>query len=164
MVDTPQTSPRGTDRVRRRAAQQVNKDKAQAEIKELTSPDTPEKAAAIEAKNAKIAKFGATPGGVRKAKQAEHRAAAEREIATLATLPGKPPSLVEGAQVDLRTANRMAELNDASARDFANEAAREAGLAVRATLRGKPLRDRHNRSRHIAEHNRRVELAAAQQK
>lgn len=162
--NAPQMSPRGTDRVRRRAAQAENAEKAKAEIANLASPEGPEKKAAIAANKTKVAKFGASPGGVRKAKQAAHREQADAEPAKLRPPAPTLPPLTPGQQVDLRTANRVAQLNDISERDYETEAARAAGLAVRDTLRGKPLRDRHSRSRHIAQHNAKVaarEAAAA---
>lgn len=162
--NAPQTSPRGTDRVRRRKTQAENAEKAKVEIASLASPEGPDKQAAIAAKTAKVARFGASPGGVRRARQIIHREQAEAEPAKLATTPVSAPRLVPGEQVSLRTANLVAQASDVSEKDFETEAARAAGVAVRDTLRGKPLRDRHNRSRHIAQHNAKVaarEAAAA---
>lgn len=167
MVDTPQTSPRGTDRIRRRAAQAEHKVQASLEAAALTAPEGPEKVAAIE-KNKQIARFGAAEaaaaGGIRKVRQARNRQRAEEESASLGAVElsaPRAPKLIPGQQVDLRTANLQAQADDISERDYTTEAAREAGLAVRDTLRGKPLRDRHNRSRHIARHNAEVARRAA---
>ena len=76
----PETSPRGTDRVRRRSDQQAHAEQAAREGASLTSPSTPEKAEAIERQKHQIAKFGASPGGVRKAKQRLNRVKAERKV------------------------------------------------------------------------------------
>ncbi len=163
----PQTSPRGTDRRRRRADQAKHAEQANAEIQTLTSPQSEEKAAAVARVAERDKQVTTTPGGVRKVRQAVNRAKAEAEPVSLPSPQTKVPRLVPGQQVDLRTANLKAQADDVSERDFAQRAAEEAGIAVRSTLRGTPLRDRHNRSRHIAEHNARVEArqrAAEQQK
>lgn len=156
-------SPR-TDRTRRRrAAQEANANKAADEIKNLTSPESAEKAARIAENKAKAAAEAQAPGGARKARQAVNRAKAAEEDAKLGhvdlSVPEKP-ALIPGKQVDLQTAIRHARIDDISERDYATEAGRAAGLAVRDTLRDRPLRDRHKRSRHIAQHNARVEAAA----
>lgn len=159
----PETSPRGTDRVRRRGAQQAHAEQAAREGSSLTSPSTPEKAEAIERAKHKVAKFGASPGGVRKAAQRLHRAKAEAEAATVAAPAPSRPTLIPGQQVDLLAANRMARADDQSEKDYIREAANAAGLAVQSRLSGQPLRDRHNRSRHIAKHNAEVERRAREQ-
>jgi hypothetical protein len=155
----PETSPRGTDRIRRRASQQAHAARAQTEVAELTSRDTPEKRAAIEAGKVQVARFGVSPGGIRKVRQAANKAAAEVEQGLLPELRLTNPTLVPGAQVSLLHANRRAKVDDVSEQDFVREAGKAAGLAVRETLRGRPLRDKHNRSRHIALHNAKVDAA-----
>lgn len=154
--NAPQTSPRGADRVRRRKAQAEHAEQAAVEAANFASPEGPEKQAAIERNKVKVARFGASPGGVRKARQALHKAQAEAEPATLVVAPVTAPVLVPGQQVSLQTANRMAQISDLSERDFTIEAGRAVGIAVRDTLRGTILRDRHKRSRHIALHNAKV--------
>jgi hypothetical protein len=162
MAQAETTSPRGTDRTRRRRAQQQHAEQAQDEVAKLASPSSEEKTAAIEANKHRTAAFGGDSGSIRKERQARHRAKADAEAAALPeAAPRLPPTLKPGAQVDLITANRMAQAHDAEEDDYTTEAARAAGLAVRSSLRGTPLRGRHTRSRYIAEHNRRVAAAAA---
>jgi hypothetical protein len=161
----PETSPRGTDRVRRRAAQDAARTTALKEGASLTSPSTPEKAEAIERNKHQVAKFGASPGGIRKARQTLHRRKAEAEIVALPDTPVARPALIPGEQVSLQMANRLAKADDLSEKDYVREAANAAGVAVLQKLNGQPLRDRHSRSRHIAQHNAKVaarEAAAAQ--
>lgn len=161
----PQTSPRGTDRVRRRSTQKTHAEQAINEAAKLVSPNTPEKAERIKQAKVEQAKVGEKPGGVRKVKQERNRERAATEITTIQTQPVTAPLLTPGAQVDLQTANRMARANSLEEKDYIVSAAQAAGLAVRQRLSGQPLRGRHNRSRYIAQHNARVAAAeAAQQK
>ena len=158
------TETRGADRVRRRAAQAQAKVTAQAEVAALTSPNTPEKEAAIEAnKKADVARFGTTARTRRQRKQAEHKAQGEAELLKIAAAPPTPlAKLTPGQQVDNLTARRMAKLQSEGERDYNREAAKAAGLAVLETLKGRPSRDRHTRQRRIAQHNaRQAKLTAA---
>ena len=140
--NAPQTSTRGTDRVRRRRAQADAVVKADKEAASLASPGGPEKDAAIAANKA-----------------AENRTKADKEAATLPEAPAETPlvRLKPGQQADLVTANHLARIHDEEARDYERAAANAAGLAVHETLRGRPLRGKHNRSRYIAAHNAKVD-------
>jgi Xaa-Pro aminopeptidase len=155
---TPETSPRGTERVRRRAAQNLHAAQAKAEGANLTSRKSPEKTAAIaKAKEAQVARFGPTAATRRQAVQTENKVKADREAATLAAAPEvNRPKLVPGEQPSLLTLRRMAKANDKEERDDIRRAATAAGIAVRDTLKGLPMRDRHSRFKRIAQHEARV--------
>ena len=151
--NAPQTSTRGTDRVRRRRAQADAVVKADKEAASLASPGGPEKDAAIAANKAaekeKVARFASEGTTRRKAAQAANRTKADKEAATLPEAPAETPlvRLKPGQQADLVTANHLARIHDEEARDYERAAANAAGLAVHETLRGRPLRGKHNRSR-----------------
>lgn len=161
----PQTSPRGTDRVRRRAAQDQHALQAKAEGAALASPSGPEKDAKIAAlKTADVARFGVTKATRRIAAQTEHAKQAEREIANIQVEPlAQAPALdyKPGEQVDLQTANRHARAHDRDERSEINDASIAAAKAVRDTLSGKLSPEQINRHRSIAAHNARNQAGAA---
>lgn len=167
MVDIPNTpqnhlQPRGTDRVRRREAQAKHAEQAVVEAANLVPPKGDEKAAQIAANKAKeVARFGGQSPA--KAKQAEHRQQAQVQDAEFSGVNViAEANLIPGQQVDARTARLFAKAHDRQERDVVTQAAKAAGVAVFDTLKGqRPLRDRHTRQRHIAQHNNRVALAAA---
>lgn len=145
--------PRGADRVRRRAKQEQAKTLEVLEASNLTSPSTPEKAAAIEANKAKQAQAGTTAKEVRERKQEAHKAAAVAEVARLGERTVDTPlaAFTPGQQVDHVTARRLMKRMNADARDENREAALEAARAVRGVLDGKrPLGA--SRARRAARH------------
>lgn len=162
MATSPQTSPRGTERTRRRADQKNNAAKAVAEGAALTSPKSPAKTAAIaKAKETQLAKFGPTAKTRRVAAQTDNKRKADTEAAALAAAPTVDrPALVPGTQPDLVTLRRMAKANDREERNEINEAAKAAAVAVRDTLKGRPSRDRYSRARRIEQHNARATQTA----
>lgn len=141
MVETPNTqsqvAPRGTDRVRRRAAQAAHAEQATKEAATLQPLRGDEKKAAIEANKAKeIARFGTQPQA--KVKQAENRAQAKKEDRLYAGAPVLQAAKLEpGTQVDNLTARRMAKAADRADRDEITAAAKAAGSAVFQTLKGR---------------------------
>jgi len=164
MVDNtaPQVSPRGTDRVRRRAAQEAHAAQAVNEAATLQPLRGEAKAAAIAANKAKeVARFGGQ--SPTKARQAENRAAAveqDRRFAGAEVL--QRAKLEPGAQVDHRTARLVAKAQDREERDTIGKAARAAGIAVQDVLRGnRPLRTKRSISRRVAAHNARQAAADA---
>lgn len=154
--DTPsQVAPRGTDRVRRRAAQEAAKVQEQQEAATLIPPRGAEKQQMIEANKAKdLARFGPTKASRTKTLQAENRAKAllqDRELA--APKPSPLARLEPGQQVDARTARLLAKQSDRDERDNIEKAAKAAGVAVRNTLHGRPGHDRRSTARRVAQHN-----------
>lgn len=142
MVDTQNTAvspvaPRGTDRVRRRAAQAAHAEQAQEEAATLVPPRGEEKAKQIAANKAKVvARFGEQSPA--KVKQAENKAQAQVEDRLYAGAPVLQASRLEpGQQVDNLTARRMAKAADRSDRDEITAAAKAAGSAVFQTLKGR---------------------------
>ena len=141
MVDTQNpvspVAPRGTDRVRRRAAQAAHAEQAKVEAATLQPLKGDEKTAAIAANKAKeLARFGGesqTTG-----KQAENKVQALKEDALYAGAPVLKASRLEpGQQVDNLTARRMAKAADRAERDVHILAAKAAGSAVFRTLEGR---------------------------
>lgn len=165
MVDLPNTQPnhlqpKGTDRVRRRAAQAAHAEQAVAEAATLVPPQGDEKAAIIAANKAKeLARFGGQSQV--KVKQAENRAAAlvqDAEFSGVETFA--KAKLVPGEQVDHRTARLFAKAHDRDERDINRLAAKAAGVAVFGALNGKATHDQHTRARRIAQHNASVTAAS----
>lgn len=147
--------PRGTDRVRRLAQQEQAKVLSEQEIAKLTSPSTPEKAAAIAAAQPKPAP---APQSIRKAAQARHAAEADAEAAIVASSPmstGPLAGFRPGQQVDHITARNFQKRFGRPAREQAMTAAKAAGKAVLNVLQGreqpvgKPSRFR-KRAKHAA--------------
>lgn len=162
----PELTPRGTDRVRRRAAQTAHKVAADAEAAVLTSPTTPEKLERIAAqKQEQVARFGGNTSRARRTTlQHENRRKVEAEAVQIASVQqAQAPELpAAGQPVDLLTARRVAKSQDRVERDDNKIAARAAGEAVYETLKGRPQRNRHTRQRRIAQHNaRQARLNAA---
>lgn len=159
----PQTSPRGTERVRRRNTQAAHAEVAKQEGANLTSPGGPEKEAQIKKlAEAQIARFGPTSKTRREGQQAEHRKIAVRQESNLPSAEITTPQLVAGEQVSLVTANRLARIHDREERDLTNDAARAAAVAVRDTLRGAVPQDGPEaRFKHITQHNARADATAA---
>lgn len=153
MADTDKISPvmpRGTDRVRRRAAQAEHAERATVEAATLQPPRGEEKAAAIAANKAKeTARFGGENRA--KVRQAENREAAleqDRQFAGAPTL--QQFNLVPGQQVDHRTARLIAKAADRGARDQITEAAKAAGKAVFQTLSDKAASNKNSVFRKVA--------------
>jgi hypothetical protein len=81
----PELTPRGTERVRRRAQQAEHRAQADVEAAALTSPSTPAKEAAIEAnKQLTLARFGPTKKTRRETLQRENRDRVETEAEQIA--------------------------------------------------------------------------------
>lgn len=141
MVDTPNNvspvAPRGTDRVRRRAAQAAHAEQAQVEAATLVPPRGQAKLDAIAANKAQVvARFGEQSPA--KVKQAENKAQAQKEDRLYAGAPVLQASRLEpGQQVDNLTARRMAKAADRADRDEITAAAKAAGSAVFQTLKGR---------------------------
>lgn len=147
--------PRGTDRVRRRAQQEQAKVLSEQELANLTSPSTPEKAAAIEA--AKPVAPPLPPQTIRKAAQAANAAQADLEASTITHLPENTGPLAgfrPGQQVDHITARNFMKRHGKVSKDRAMVAAKAAGSAVLSTLRGKdqPTVAKPTRFRKRAQH------------
>ena len=159
----PQMSPRGTERVRRRADQEAHAVQAVKEGAALTSPEGPAKQAQIKRNaEAQVARFGTTKQERTRTLQKQHAAQAETQLARLPTPPsGRPELPPAGQQVDLQTARRMAMAHDVEERDVTTEAAKAAGVAVREVLQGRAPKGPETRMRHVVEHNTRVERASA---
>lgn len=160
MVDLDNISPvapRGTDRVRRRAAQAEHAERATVEAATLQPLRGEEKVAAIAAnKAADVARFG---GGENRAKvrQAENRVAAAAQDAAFAGVTAfQKANLVPGQQVDHRTARLIAKAADREARDQITDAAKAAGKAVFTTLSDKAASNKRSVFRRVAEHNSKV--------
>lgn len=145
----------GADRTRRRAAQAANAEKAKVEGSQLSSPEGPEKQAAIaEKRAAAIAEIGGlSKGEIAKQRQAVNRKKADAELAALPQPAQERPQLVPGEQVDLNTARRMAMLHDREERDEITAAATAAGRAVRDTLLGSDLPAVEKRRKALAKAN-----------
>lgn len=151
-------APRGTDRVRRRAAQTANAEQAQREAIELQPLKGEAKKAAIAAnKSQEIARFG--PGVNRaKVRQAENRVAAAKQDEQFAGAQTafQKLNLVPGQQVDHRTARLLAKAADKEARDQITDAAKAAGKAVFQSLSDKVASNKRSIFRKVAQHNARV--------
>lgn len=156
-------APRGTDRVRRRAAQAEHAEQATVEAATLQPPRGEEKAAAIAAnKAAEVARFGGGPNRA-KVRQAENREAAleqDRQFAGAPTL--QQFNLVPGQQVDHRTARLIAKAADREARDQITEAAKAAGKAVYQSLSDKAASNKNSVFRKVARQAAKVAAAGQQ--
>lgn len=148
--------PRGTDRVRRRAQQAEAKVLSEKEVAELISPSGPEKDAAIEAAQAREkAKFNdAVPTARvrRKVLQAEHKAQADAEAATVIQRTPDPELLAgfrPGQQVDHITARQIMRRHDRAARNVNMQVAQTVAKATLGVLNGRqdiPVRAKHRRA------------------
>lgn len=155
-TDVPsQVAPRGTDRVRRRAAQEAAKVTAQNEAATLIPPRGEEKKRLIAKNKAdELARFGPSKSTRTKALQAENRDKALVQDRELAFVKPSPLARLEpGQQVDARTARLLAKQGDREERDNIEKAAKAAGVAVRNTLHGRPAHDRRSTARRVAQHN-----------
>jgi hypothetical protein len=154
MADTDNISPvapRGTDRVRRRAAQAEHAERATVEAATLQPPRGEEKVAAIAAnKAAEVARFGNAPNRA-KVRQAENREAALEQDRQFSGAPALQQfNLVPGQQVDHRTARLIAKAADREARDQITDAAKAAGKAVFQSLSDKAASNKNSVFRKVA--------------
>lgn len=131
--------PRGTDRIRRRAAQAQAKTLSEAELAGLVSPKTPEKDAALaEARERAVVRQERPPQTIRQAAQAVNAAQAEHEAATIVGIEqstGPLKGYRQGQQVDHITARQFMKRHGKVAKDQAMASAKAAGAAVLRTLR-----------------------------
>lgn len=147
--------PRGTDRVRRRAQQAEAKVLSEKEVAELISPSGPEKDAAIgAAQKREKDKFGTDPNARtrRRVLQAEHKAQADAEAATVVSREPDPPTLAgfrPGQQVDHITARQIMRRHDRAARNVNMQVAQTVAKATLGVLNGRqdiPVRAKHRRA------------------
>lgn len=126
------------ERTRRRAKQADNAAKAEAEIKTLTSPSTPEKEEAIARAKAEQERKAEARTSVRKEAQAEHAAQAAAELyAVSATPEAAAPRLVPGEQLDHVSVRQFMRQQNRGLHQGNRTAATAAGRAVLGVLDGR---------------------------